>query len=53
MALLSVVIALPLRASATALAGLHRGMSTAVGLMSCGLGLWVVYRIGVAERLLG
>ena len=52
MALLSAVIALPLRASAAALNGLHRGMTTAIGLFSVGLGLWVVYRIGFVERLL-
>ncbi|MGQ0622970.1 MAG: urease accessory protein [Panacagrimonas sp.] len=52
MALLSAAIALPLRASATALTGLHRGMTAAVGLFSCALGLWVMYRIGIVERLL-
>lgn len=52
MALLSTIIALPLRASATALTGLHRGMSTGVGLLSVGLGLWVMYRIAVIEKLI-
>lgn len=52
MALLSTVIALPLRASAAMLTGLHRGVTAAVGLFSCGLGLWVVYRVGFVERLL-
>ncbi|MGQ0701031.1 MAG: urease accessory protein [Panacagrimonas sp.] len=52
MALLSAMIALPLRASARALTGLHHGMTAAVGLLSCGLGLWAVYRIVFAERLL-
>lgn len=52
MAVLSVAIALPLRASAGALTGLHRGMTAAVGLFSCLLGLWVIYRIGIVERLL-
>ena len=52
MALLSTVIAVPLRASAGALTGLHRAMTAGVGLFSVGLGLWVVYRIAVIEQLL-
>lgn len=52
MALLSAAIALPLRASSGALAGLHRGMTAALGAFSCMLGLWVVFRIGVLDRLL-
>lgn len=52
MALLSAVIALPLRASSGVLIGLHRGMTAALGILSCALGTWVVFRIGVLERLL-
>lgn len=52
MALLSLAIAVPLRLSGNLLTGLHRSMTAAIGLFSCGLGLWVIYRIGVVERLL-
>lgn len=52
MALLSVAIALPLRASASVLTGVHRGMTAAVGVFSGALGLWMVYRVAVVERLL-
>ncbi len=52
MALLSMVIAVPLHLSGRLLTGLHRGMTAAVGLFSCGLGLWVIYRIGVVDGLL-
>lgn len=52
MALLSTVIALPLRASAAMLAGLHRTMTGAVGLFSLGLGVLILYRVGVTQHLL-
>ncbi len=42
MALLSCVIALPLRMTGTVLTGLHGGLTAAVGLFSCGLGLLVI-----------
>lgn len=44
MAILSVIIAVPLRLSAGSLTALHRIMSAAVGLFSIALGLWVIYR---------
>lgn len=46
MALLSVVIAVPLRWSAGCVGGLHRTMTALVGLSSCALGLAMVVRIG-------
>lgn len=47
MALLSVAIAVPLRLSAsTQLAWLHQGMTLAVGLLSCVLGVVLAWRIG-------
>lgn len=46
MALLSIVIALPLRFSAGHLVGLHRSMTGLVGLASCALGAWMVIEIG-------
>lgn len=52
MALLSVAIAVPLRASAGALTGLHSGLTAAVGLLSCALGLWVMVRVGISQGLL-
>ena len=52
MALLSVVIAIPLRLSATRLAWLHKGMTAVVGGFSCLIGAVMVYRIGFAEGLL-
>jgi len=44
MALLSVVIAIPLRLSAGSLGMLHKAMTAGVGLFSLGLGIWVIYR---------
>ena len=52
MALLSLVIAIPLRLSASRLAWLHKGMTAAVGGFSCLIGAVMVYRIGFVERLL-
>ncbi len=46
MAVLSVVIALPLRLSAAYLVGLHRSMAALVGLASCALGIAMVVEIG-------
>lgn len=51
MALLSVVIAIPLRLSASRLAWLHKGMTIAVGLLSCVLGASMVYQIGIVDGL--
>lgn len=52
MALLSSVIAIPLRLSAGHLNFLHYGMTAAIGVFSCVLGVFVVYRIGFVEGLL-
>lgn len=46
MAILSMVIALPLRISAGYLVGLHRSMTALVGMFSCALGLAMVLRVG-------
>ena len=46
MAILSMVIALPLRISAGYLVGLHRSMTALVGVFSCALGLAMVLRVG-------
>ena len=52
MALLSVVIAIPLRLSSTRLAWLHKGLTAAVGSFSCLIGAYMVYRIGFVDGLL-
>ena len=52
MALLSVAIAIPLRLSAGYLGWLHKGMMVLVGGFTCGLGAFMVYRIGFVEGLL-
>jgi ABC-type nickel/cobalt efflux system permease component RcnA len=52
MALLSVVIALPLGASARRLAGLHRALTIAVGAASCALGAAMMIEIGYLSALL-
>jgi cytochrome c biogenesis protein CcdA len=52
MALLSAVIAVPLRVSARYLTWMHNGMNGAVGVFTCGLGLLMIYRIGIAGGLL-
>jgi hypothetical protein len=52
MALLSVVIALPLRLSAGYLLGLHRSMTGLVGLFSCALGGYMVVEIGYLQATL-
>ena len=49
MAALSVVIAMPLRFSATYLVGLHRSMTALVGAFSIGLGIYLVIRIGYLQ----
>lgn len=46
MALLSVSIALPLRLSGGVLDGVHRGITAGFGLLSCGMGLWLIGEIG-------
>ncbi|MFM2055813.1 MAG: hypothetical protein RLY71_198 [Pseudomonadota bacterium] len=52
MALLSVVIALPLRLSAAYLSRLHQGMTVLVGVGSCALGVFMVVQIGYLRSLL-
>lgn len=52
MALLSVVIALPLRLSAAYLSRLHHGMTALVGVGSCALGVFMVVEIGYLRSLL-
>jgi hypothetical protein len=52
MALLSAVIAIPLRWSAGYLAPLHNTMIALVGGFTCALGAVIVYRIGFVEELL-
>ena len=51
MASLSVAIAIPLRLSAARLGGLFNGLTALIGSSSCVLGLFVVYRLGVARAL--
>jgi hypothetical protein len=53
MALLSVAVAVPLRASAQHLAAVHQVMQLAVSLGSIGLGLAMVSEIGWLPRWLG
>lgn len=43
MALISVAIAVPLRASASALTWMHNGLQAAIGIITLGLGLTIVY----------
>jgi hypothetical protein len=51
MAALSVVIAMPLRVSATRLVGLHRSATALVGAFRIGLGLYLVVQIGYLRGL--
>jgi len=51
MALLSVVIAIPLRLTAPRLGRLYTGLTALIGGSSCALGVFIVYRFGVAEAL--
>jgi high-affinity nickel permease len=52
MALLSVVIAVPLRLSSTYLTRVHRAMTALVGAASCALGVAMVVEIGYLRSLL-
>jgi hypothetical protein len=52
MALLSIVIALPLRLSAGRLVGLHRSMTGLVGAASCTLGACMVVEVGYLQAQL-
>jgi len=49
MALLSVAIAVPLRATAARLTRLHRWLTASVGVFSCSLGLWVIWGSGLSQ----
>jgi ABC-type nickel/cobalt efflux system permease component RcnA len=51
MAMLSVIIAVPLRLSAGYLAGVHRAASALIGLASCALGAWMIVEIGYLQTL--
>ncbi len=53
MALLSVVIAVPLKLSAGYLTRLHHSMTALVGAFSCGLGVFMVVEIGYLKAWLG
>jgi len=52
MALLSVVIAVPLKLSSGHLTRLHHAMTALVGLFSCALGAFMVIEIGYLRQLL-
>jgi hypothetical protein len=52
MALLSVVIALPLRLSSAYLTRVHRAMTALIGVFSCALGVAMVVEIGYLKSLL-
>ena len=52
MALLSVLMAMPLRFTARMMQPWHRTLTALVGVFSCGLGAVVIYRIGFAGGLL-
>ncbi len=45
MAILSAIIAVPMRASATRLTWMHNGLQTLIGLLTCGLGAGIIYRL--------
>ena len=52
MALLSAVIAIPLRWSGRYLTGLYRTLAAGIGLLTVGLGAWIVVSIGFIDGLL-
>lgn len=52
MALLSIVIAIPLRYSAKGMTWLHNGLQAVIGVATVGIGAMLVYRIGWTEHLL-
>jgi high-affinity nickel permease len=52
MALLSIVIAVPLKHSSGYLTRAHRAVTAAVGVFSCALGLFIVIEIGYLRQLL-
>lgn len=52
MALLSLVIAIPLRYSARGLTWLHNGLQAVIGVATIGIGTMLVYRVGWTQHLL-
>jgi len=52
MALLSIVIAVPLRYSARGMTWLHNGLQAVIGVATIGIGAMLVYRIGWTEHLI-
>jgi hypothetical protein len=52
MALLSAVVAVPLRLSSRYLTGVHRAVTALVGIGSCVLGGWIVAEVGYLRTLL-
>jgi sulfite exporter TauE/SafE len=52
MALLSIIIAIPLRYSAKGMTWLHNGLQAVIGMATVGIGAMLVYRIGWTEHLL-
>ena len=52
MAVLSATIAIPLRLSGRYLTRMYRGLTAGVGLMTLGIGAWIVVRIGFIEGLI-
>lgn len=51
MALLSVIIAVPLRYSATSMTWMHNGLQAAIGVITVAIGSVIVYDIGIAGSL--
>lgn len=51
MALLSVIIAVPLRYTADSLTRIHNGLQAAVGIITIIIGSVIVYDVGIAGRL--
>jgi ABC-type nickel/cobalt efflux system permease component RcnA len=45
MAILTVIISIPLRATANGLTWMHNGLQTAIGVLTCGLGGSIVYQL--------
>ena len=53
MALLSLVIAVPLKLSSAYLTRTHRAMTALVGLVSCALGIAMIVQVGIVQSWLG
>jgi len=53
MALLSVVVAIPLRLTSAYLTRAHHTMTALVGVFSCALGITMVFEIGYLKALIG